>query len=130
MATKKEIESVPARELMPDLYNWMLTAAAYGTIYVNVRRVSRSGMSRDISLYTIGFNEHRPSLMKAVPDFSFDTKVYASIKRRTLWNDKEGCFRIGGSGMDMAFALIYHLAHIFEFTDPGQWVNCIRLETL
>jgi hypothetical protein len=79
------------------------------TVWAKVESVSRSGMSREISLF--------------IPkDWNGDGKL--SIEDITWWasramNDKQGKtggIRIGGCGMDMCFALVYNLGRVL-FSD-------------
>jgi hypothetical protein len=69
------------------------------TVYTVLRHVSRSGMSRVISLYVIVDGEPRW------------LDGYASrVMGTTLDRDREG-LKIGGCGMDMGFALVYDLSY-------------------
>lgn len=75
------------------------------TVYTILRRVGRTGMSRDISLVMIG-KDGRPH------DFSCKAAKACGYSV----GDSLGC-RVDGCGMDMGFSLVYGLA--FELYGDG-----------
>lgn len=68
------------------------------TVYCNLRRVSKSGMSRDISLFIVQGKELRDI-----------TYLAAVAMDDNLANGNRTAIKIGGCGMDMGFALVYNL---------------------
>ena len=70
------------------------------TVYTILRHVSRSGMSRVIDLVII--SDGQP--------FSISGWA-ASVTDRRLDRDRWG-IKIGGTGMDMGFALVYDLSYV------------------
>jgi exosome complex RNA-binding protein Csl4 len=66
------------------------------TVYGSVLNVSRSGMSRNMKLYTVQDGE-----MLNI------TWHVAQLAGEAL--DKNDCLRVGGCGMDMVFATVYNL---------------------
>ena len=68
------------------------------TIYTILRHVSRSGMSRSISLYAI--RDGKPRWLDGYA---------AKVTERALDRLHDG-IKIGGCGMDMGFALVYNLS--------------------
>ena len=70
------------------------------TVYCILRHVSRSGMSRVISLYA-----KTPDGMQWLDPFALKLGVGSGMD-----NKREG-LKVGGCGMDMGFALVYELAH-------------------
>ncbi len=79
------------------------------TVFTKLNHVSRSGMSRDISLFI--FRDNEPRLL------DYD----ASILTGYPLSKNEG-IRIGGCGMDMGFALVYDLSHCLY----GDGYECIE----
>ncbi len=69
------------------------------TVYTVLRNVSRSGMSRSISLYV--FKDNEPRMMDYAASILLDHKL-----------DKHEGVKIGGCGMDMGFALVYALSRV------------------
>lgn len=70
------------------------------TVYTVLRRVSPSGMTRWIDLYVMQDGEPRwiSSLAARVIDETFDRQ--------------RECIKVGGSGMDMGFHLVYSLGRV------------------
>ena len=68
------------------------------TVYTLLRSVSRSGMSRSISLYT--FKDNEPMML------DYATSILTGYKL-----DKNEGVKIGGCGMDMGYALVYALSN-------------------
>ena len=84
------------------------------TVYTILRHVSRSGMSRVISL-----------LVES--DGRIINIDWAASKLLEGYNDRHGGCKASGCGMDMGFALVYNLGRRlwpdgFE-TWPGYWRN-------
>lgn len=71
-------------------------------VYIIVRSVAKSGMSRTMDFYVISEEEGR------APSLTWITAHIAKICDLTL--TKQG-LRIGGTGMDMGFAVLDHLAY-------------------
>jgi len=69
-----------------------------GTVFTDVKHVSRSGMSRTIKAFVIEGTEIRDisRLVAKATDTAFDPKLYG--------------VKMGGCGMDMGFALVYKLS--------------------
>lgn len=89
--TKAEVEEAieTLRELLPP----------GSTVYTILKTVARSGMSRNISLYTIKNNEPR---------------WLSSLVAKALgcgFSDKDEAVRVGGAGMDMGFHLVNSLSY-------------------
>lgn len=83
------------------------------TVYTNLEHVSRSGMSRVISVFLIRDNQR----------FNLDFQVGAACdyKRHRRYDG----LTVGGCGMDMGFALVYDLSRIlfpngFECIGEGE----------
>ena len=68
------------------------------TVYTVLRRVSRSGMMRHISLHVI--HDGQP----------FDITGMAARATVTPWDRDTGGLKMGGCGMDMGFSAVYNLA--------------------
>lgn len=68
------------------------------TVYCILRHVSRSGMSRTISLYA-----KTDSGMQWLDGFAVKLNVGSGFDK------KRGGLKVGGCGMDMGFALVYEL---------------------
>lgn len=68
------------------------------TVYTILRSVSRSGMSRTISLYT--FINNQPRMLDCAVSVVCGYPL-----------DKHEGVKIGGCGMDMGFALVYALSN-------------------
>ena len=71
------------------------------TVYCVIRHVSRSGMTRDISLKALGVDG------QGEPYLSHLDGIAATVLDMRQRNNG---IRIGGCGMDMGFALVYELA--------------------
>jgi len=67
-------------------------------VYTILRHVSRSGMARDISLYTI--KDNKPYFLDGLVSHALDCKI-----------SKNQGLRVHGCGMDMGFDLVYQLAY-------------------
>ena len=77
------------------------------TIYVIIRSVSKSGMSRKMSFFAVQTWEHDGSQsLRNVTDF------VAEILKKKVVSDSLGrkCINVYGSGMDMAFHTIQNLS--------------------
>lgn len=70
------------------------------TVYMLVRNVARSGMSRVISTFVVDRDGDLLCLDRAI----------AIVTERPM--GKDGGVRIGGCGMDMGFALLDHAVHV------------------
>jgi hypothetical protein len=82
------------------------------TVYTVLRRVSRSGMSRDIDVYVIENGEPRRI-----------TWTVAKAADLT-YNRKAEAIKIGGCGMDMGFAIVYNLSRSL-YSHNGHSFKCI-----
>lgn len=89
--TKEDLEKLEAIKKLKKLVK------PGDTVYTILRHVSRSGMSREISLV----------LKKK--DCIFDISFYAAAAMGDRINRKSGGIKIGGCGMDMGFSLVYSL---------------------
>jgi hypothetical protein len=119
------MQDTELRKAMPDMAEWVDRAIAHGTIYYLVESVSRSGMMRSITLYTIGTDrDGKPELKVAWPDYEASEKA----RREIMWSRKHRCFRVGGCGMDMVFHLLYELGSMFGVGD--KLANHVRRESL
>lgn len=72
------------------------------TVYTTLRHVSKSGMTRDISLH-IGRDKNIQTITHLVA-----TALNSSVKGHHGSN----AIRMGGCGMDMGFALVYNLGRV------------------
>jgi len=72
------------------------------TVYTVLRHVSSSGMSRDISLFTM----HEGQILNITWYASRASSVCSSLKERNGFN----VIRVGGCGMDMGFHAVYSLS--------------------
>lgn len=68
------------------------------TVYTILRHVSRSGMSRSISMFVIKDGE------------PVELDYWASRLLGNRFDQDNGGLKIGGAGMDMGFALVYNLS--------------------
>ena len=68
------------------------------TVYTTLRHVSKSGMSRNISLVIVKGGELR--------DITF---LAAVAMNDTLASGNYNAIKVGGCGMDMGFSLVYNL---------------------
>lgn len=76
------------------------------TVYTILRQVSRSGMSRHISVVVMPKDGGRP----LHPNYSVSKALrYAPLVRSLGGVD---ALRVGGAGMDMGFDLVYNLAYV------------------
>ena len=81
------------------------------TVYTILRKVSRSGMMRHISLVIIEDGQPR------------DITGWAGLAMGTPWDRNSGGIKVGGCGMDMGFHLVYNLGRTLYpdgFTCAGQ----------
>jgi hypothetical protein len=85
-------------EAIARLHEWLKPG---DTVYTIVRHVSRSGMSRDISVLI-----QTPEGM-IHPNWA----VARATGMRLVTAGGHDAIRIGGCGMDMGFALVYELSH-------------------
>lgn len=127
MSTEKKLSKVDQHKLIVDagrksLRDWLKAAEKHGTIYYVIESVSRSGMSRNISLATIVMSKGKPVLSKLWP--RLDDKMWSHAQ----WSEynaaldvvasdwgfsfKVRSFKVGGCGMDMVFSQIDYLAQI------------------
>ena len=83
-----------------------------GKIYAQVNTVSRSGMSRTITLFII----HKNEIINL--NYTIFSKVYADKS-----NLKEGIARINGCGMDMLFEATYRLYNFLFDQDRKPYQN-------
>lgn len=93
MATKKERERAEAINELREILR------PGDTVYTILRHVSKSGMSRDISILIVRNGEHQHLnfvAAKAMGDRLVRSNGYDAI-------------RCGGCGMDMGFNLVYNL---------------------
>jgi hypothetical protein len=87
------------------------------TVYTILRHVSRSGMSRSISLVIVSDDDPRP----------FEISYLAARAMGDKIDQERGGIKISGAGMDMGFALVYNLGRTlwpegFD-TEEGYWRN-------
>jgi hypothetical protein len=74
-------------------------------VFTDVKRVSRSGMTRWISCYVITQDEQTPS--SNIWDIShLVSRLYNNAPQHI-----DGGVKVHGCGMDMAFHLVYSLSH-------------------
>ena len=78
------------------------------TIYTSVQHVSQSGMTRDIKIIKI--NENTP--------LNYNYYVSKALGYRIRNNG----VRIGGCGMDMGFAIVYHLSRVLDINLRQEWI--------
>lgn len=97
--TKDEVKR--AHETLSEVLN------PQDTIYCVLRHVSRSGMSRSISLFVAGKDER-----------ILDITYWVSRVLDNSIDHNHGGIKIGGCGMDMGFALVYNLGRKMY---PGGW---------
>ncbi len=95
MTKKAETEKA---EAIAKLREWLKPG---DTVYTILRHVSKSGMSRDISVVIIRDGEHLH------PNYS----VAKAIGERLVNSHGNDAIRMGGCGMDMGFQLVYLLGH-------------------
>lgn len=123
---KKELKDAAIKAGRMQLAAWLHAAEAHGTIYYVIESVSRSGMSRKISLATIRMSRARkgekrkPELAKLWPSLPPAFEVERAGANWSECLDAIGAdwgfswtaraFNVGGCGMDMVFALIDGLA--------------------
>jgi hypothetical protein len=86
-------------------------------VYVQVASMSRSGMSRDLRLFVV----HEGDLLNITWDACFAT---GNIPRDSKYGER--VWRIGGCGMDMAFAAVYELSSALFAKEDMPWKECQR----
>lgn len=90
-------------------------------VWAKVNTVSRSGMSRRISLYVIDFRTYhdmKTGKKKRVPSIQ---KIDYWVARATGRKSNEDGVQIGGCGMDMIFALIESINWaVWKYKYPGE----------
>lgn len=97
MATKRNQEDVNhAREMLTKY------APKGSKVYTVVRHVSRSGMSRSISLHVVSMTNDGPEIV--------DVTGWAALVLGWPLDRRNWGLKIGGCGMDMAFHTVYSLA--------------------
>lgn len=74
------------------------------TVHTVLRNVSRSGMSRSIDAYVFKHDERSDTMVKHWLSYSV---AKAGIG---TWDNARECVKMGGTGMDMGFALVYSLS--------------------
>ncbi len=119
-----------------ELFNWLTAAEAHGKIYYHIPSVSRSGMSRTISMRTIkvDLKEDKIDLVRLWPSLPYDGQLKFPEYNLALdlvakdwhFSFKKRAFEVGGCGMDMVFAQIDYLAHLAGITDG--YANRVRHE--
>lgn len=132
--TKRDVAAVAAGRLY--LADWLERAKEHGTIYYVIPSVSRSGMSRQIRLYTI--DGRGPSMCHlwpgARPDYPADRygEDLDAIARDWGFSFDKRAFVVGGCGMDMVFALVDSLASKAGVGGRGRdsYANTVRREGL
>lgn len=82
----------------------MLRYANY-TVYTQVNHVSKSGMSRSISLYIPAYDKSSKRKYICKLDYHVKDILGHSIDKNS------GGLRVYGCGMDMGFDLVYRLSH-------------------
>lgn len=95
---KADRERIEARsEARARLLEWLEPGSRVATL---VRHVSRSGMQREISLYTATLDNGKPEIT---------CLDYWAIRLLDHKIGKHGGIVVGGCGMDMGFKLVYDL---------------------
>lgn len=93
-ATKAEVE-----EAVADLREMLKPGTEVFTL---VKHVSRSGMQREIALYVAAIEGGEPTIR----DITFKVgRVLDYPMNRDRW-----ALKVRGAGMDMCFAVVYHLS--------------------
>lgn len=105
-----------ACELKSDL-DWLRQYCPPGsTVYTNLIRVSRSGMSRVISLHVVDPKDGQ----------IINISGRAARAMNDSWDNKTGGIKVSGCGMDVGFHLVYNLARTLYrdgFTCAGKLKN-------
>lgn len=96
MARMTKAAQAERAEAIAQLREWLKPG---DTVYCVLRNRSRSGMSREIGLV----------IMKDGSDLHPNYSVAKALGER---QGKHDGIIMGGCGMDMGFALVYHLSHI------------------
>ena len=134
--TKRDVAAVAAGRLY--LADWLSKAHEHGTIYYVIQSVSRSGMSRQIRLYTIARRDGGPAIVHLWPAAPEDypanrySEDIDAIARDWGFSFDKRAFVVGGCGMDMVFALIDSLAHKAGVAGAGRssYANSVRRDGL
>lgn len=73
------------------------------TVTTVLRHVSKSGMSRDIDCFKLGYfgEDHHAWL----------SRLIGKATGGHMLRDKQDALRVSGCGMDMGFAIVYELSH-------------------
>ncbi len=140
---RKELQRQALSVNRAHLRKWLEAAKEHGTIYYIVEKVSTSGMSRCITLYTMRERDQwDPPGAKASLDLCWPNvdnigagideshECWCVAARDMHFSLKKRCFEVSGCGMDMVFALIEDLARIAGIEDSLQYTNDIRREGL
>jgi hypothetical protein len=101
MITKKTNEAID-KELARMELREMIAKQDRPTVYSVLRHVSKSGMSRDISLFLVEDNRLRD--ITWIAGKALGDKVKEKNGRRVI--------RVNGCGMDMGFHLVYSLSSV------------------
>lgn len=96
--TQAEGKRLMKEQIRKNLAKWLKPG---DTVYCNINSVSRSGMSRNISLYAI-----RPAKRGEKAQLADITYAASEIMGWTL---SEGGLKVSGCGMDMCFHTVYNL---------------------
>lgn len=154
VATKTPKNPVPTLpELLPGVAKWLQDAYAHGRVYYLIERVSTSGMTRYITLWTVGKDHEGKPILNvlwpdhyvpeglrhllrpdAAPEDAFRVRMnelprsWGNPFTRINWSDRRRCFKVEGGGMDMVFALLHELGSLFKM--PPDFVNKVRHESL
>jgi hypothetical protein len=107
--TKKQ-EAQQERERSQKFLREVFIMQPRPTVYTVLRHVSSSGMSRDISLFTL----HEGRIMNLTWHASKASRACESLKDRNGYN----VIRTHGGGMDMGFHLVNSLSYAL-YTDEG-----------
>jgi hypothetical protein len=140
MTTKSEKAAIIASG-RAHLAQWLRDAEAHGTIYYSIPRVSRSGMSRVIKLYTIlngsdgkpALSQLWPSYDETAPGDSWSVKIDTVAKDWGFTFGNTRGFRVNGCGMDMVFWLVGHLANLAfsrESREGENYANRVRRDSI
>lgn len=100
------------KQAVDTLKQWGLVDGT--TVYAKVNNVSRSGMSRNISLYIIEGKTAKDDVY--VNPRMIDISYHAA--KALEWGYKEGYnggIRVSGCGMDMLFHTVYSLSYVMGY---------------
>jgi hypothetical protein len=135
--TKKEQRAAIIAAGRKHLRAFLNAAKRHGTIYYDVPSVSRSGMSRQIKLWTIskgqlvrawpGYGDHGTPEISAL-NYS---DVMDVIAKDWGFSFEKRSFVVSGCGMDMVFALIDDLANkAYGWKYKVDYANRVRRDSL